>query len=1061
MPDVGAGTITITPDWSRFNRDLNSGIGRNFDDAGKKAGRRFSGGLAPSFKGIAGMAAAAFAGVKVVSLFGDFITEAREAEKIGRITANAIRVTGGAANVSAKQVGRLSEALSIKTGIDDEVIQTGANLLLTFKNVRNEAGRGANIFDRATTAAADLSIQFGSVDGASKVLGKALNDPIKGIAALSRAGVQFTQQQKDQIRTLVESGDVLGAQKIILGEVESQVGGAAEAAADPMQKLGVVVGNLKEQIGAALLPAVGAAATWLGANLPRGLDLAGDAFGRVRDAVAPFRDDAERLAVAIRDRLGEAFDWIAHTAIPAVTSSWADLTKAFQSGSGEGFFADLGRGSRVTLTWISEVGLPAVRTAADSVLRFFRGDGGTAISGAFGAIRDYVMWAQDTWATVFRAVPGILAPAMDTFGRLSDTIREALGPVGELVSAIGTALAPVLRVVWPIVRTLGIALGVVGYITHRVFLAAIDLAAVTLGWFTRTILPALTWYITNVVTPAIRVFTAVFLWLFERVGGYAVFAWNSVIKPVFDAVVGFVRDRLEPQFHAFMWVAQAVWDAVSSAVSSAWDFIKPKFEAIVSFVNDTLVPVWDKISSAVGSAFDKVPDIIGRALRSAGNLVAGFLRGAAGIADAVGLDAIAGGLEDAATRADKWGETANTGRAAVRAMAGGGHIKPAWGIPGKDSVPAMLMPGEVVIRKASVDKYGVENLLDLNEGKIPGFANGGALLRGAKFLMGKGARISEHPMFGGVGGGHARGGYHYSNKSGTGGDAFDANFGPGGQSQTEMAFFDRYASTLRDMGLRVLWRVKDHFNHLHADIGSGGGGGGGGISGFVDKVGDALRGIASGSLERVWPAMDGAKGLLGLIPGGVNYLRGHVLGAIKGSAGSMGGAATGGAARSIVQGLAAARGWTGSQWAALDRLIQKESSWNPNAANPTSSARGLFQKMTSIHGPLEPTIEGQANWGFNYIAGRYGDPISALAFHDRNNWYAKGGLVHAQSFDSGGVLRPGWNMVNNQTGADEILANVTDGGVRQLADTIVIREQVDADAVFQQANWYLNKGSFV
>jgi phage-related protein len=71
---------------------------------------------------------------------------------------------------------------------------------------------------------------------------------------------------------------------------------------------------------------------------------------------------------------------------------------------------------------------------------------------------------------------------------------------------------------------------------------------------------------------------------------------------------------------------------------------------------------------------------------------------------------------------------------------------------------------------------------------------------------------------------------------------------------------------------------------------------------------------------------------------------------------------------SAVRAVAATFGWgTGPQWDALSWLIQRESSWNPAAANPRSSARGLFQKMISIHGPLEPTVTGQAQWGLGYI----------------------------------------------------------------------------------------------
>lgn len=114
-----------------------------------------------------------------------------------------------------------------------------------------------------------------------------------------------------------------------------------------------------------------------------------------------------------------------------------------------------------------------------------------------------------------------------------------------------------------------------------------------------------------------------------------------------------------------------------------------------------------------------------------------------------------------------------------------------------------------------------------------------------------------------------------------------------------------------------------------------------------------------------------------------------------------------------VQNVASKFGWgSGAQWDALYEIISRESGWNPAAANPNSSARGLFQKMTSIHGPLEKTVQGQAQWGLNYIKSRYGLPTSALAFHNANGYYADGGIVPGvagaapvQMFARGGTVR--------------------------------------------------------
>jgi hypothetical protein len=94
-------------------------------------------------------------------------------------------------------------------------------------------------------------------------LGKALNDPVAGVGALSRVGVQFTKQQKEQIKTLVDSGHTLEAQKIILGELSKEFGGAAASYATPMSRLKTSAHELAVEAGKSLLPAVTAVAIWM------------------------------------------------------------------------------------------------------------------------------------------------------------------------------------------------------------------------------------------------------------------------------------------------------------------------------------------------------------------------------------------------------------------------------------------------------------------------------------------------------------------------------------------------------------------------------------------------------------------------------------------------------------------------------------------------------------------------------------------------------------------------------------------------------------------------------
>jgi len=103
--------------------------------------------------------------------------------------------------------------------------------------------------------------------------------------------------------------------------------------------------------------------------------------------------------------------------------------------------------------------------------------------------------------------------------------------------------------------------------------------------------------------------------------------------------------------------------------------------------------------------------------------------------------------------------------------------------------------------------------------------------------------------------------------------------------------------------------------------------------------------------------------------------------------GGFSGAVESGDVQNRVHAVARRLGIPDDQLDELDWIIRRESGWNPNAANKRSSARGLFQKMTSIHGPIENSVEGQANWGLNYILRRYGSPAGAQAFWRRRGWY--------------------------------------------------------------------------
>jgi len=161
------------------------------------------------------------------------IQDAQEYELVIAQLKAGLQSTGNVAGLSVEGLKAQASALEDLTAVDENLIMQSQAVFQTFTNVRNVVGEGNDIFNQASVAALDLSVKMkGDLQGATVQLGKALNDPIKGITALTRVGVVFTDQQKAQIKALVESGDVMGAQKIILAEMNTEFGGAAAAAGD-------------------------------------------------------------------------------------------------------------------------------------------------------------------------------------------------------------------------------------------------------------------------------------------------------------------------------------------------------------------------------------------------------------------------------------------------------------------------------------------------------------------------------------------------------------------------------------------------------------------------------------------------------------------------------------------------------------------------------------------------------------------------------------------------------------------------------------------------------------
>ena len=187
------------------------------------------------------------------STLSDSISLAEKHQQIMAQTEQVIKSTGDASGMSAKQISDLAESLSKTTTFSEDTIQSGENLLLTF------TGIGTQTMPLATSAMLDMAQAMGTdTKSAAMQLGKALNDPLTGMSALSRSGVVFSDAEKKSIDTMMAHNDVAGAQKIMLQELQTEFGGSAKAAgqtfAGQMQILGNSFDDVKEKLGSAFLP---------------------------------------------------------------------------------------------------------------------------------------------------------------------------------------------------------------------------------------------------------------------------------------------------------------------------------------------------------------------------------------------------------------------------------------------------------------------------------------------------------------------------------------------------------------------------------------------------------------------------------------------------------------------------------------------------------------------------------------------------------------------------------------------------------------------------------------
>lgn len=300
--DMGAAADTL----KKFSKEAKQ-IGREIEEVGK------------------GMSIALT--LPLVALGREAVKKAVDAGQAMLLLKATIASAGNASGKTADQLEETAKQLRNISTFDDEEILKGVTVnLLRFGNVQGP------IFDRAQKAVVNLSAALGQdLQSASIKVGRALNDPIKGMQALTRLGITFTDAQKAQVKAWVQNGEGAKAQALILDTLEQKFDGAAKALRDatPGADLKNAWEDFGEQIGGLLIPALrdlsGMLSTvlkWF-TGLPEPIQKLIVGIAAIAAVIGPLLAGFGfflKLGGQIAGLLGTLFTWLA--SLEAITLGW-------------------------------------------------------------------------------------------------------------------------------------------------------------------------------------------------------------------------------------------------------------------------------------------------------------------------------------------------------------------------------------------------------------------------------------------------------------------------------------------------------------------------------------------------------------------------------------------------------------------------------------------------------------------------------------------------------------------------------------------------------------------
>jgi len=506
-------------------------------------------------------------------------TESENAQAGMAQTNQVLKSTHDASGMTAQAVADLAGNLSHLTKFSDDTVQSSENMLLTFTNI------GKNIFPAATRATLDMSQALGQDTKSSAIqLGKALNDPIAGITALSRVGVTFSQVQKDQIKHFMDTNNIAGAQGVILKELQKEFGGSAEAAGKTfggqMAILNQRLDDVRQNIGDALLPQLIKLVGFVSNNIGPAFDNLGSIFNDVKGTAT----QVGQIIKSVFSDLG-------------VKNPFASL-----SGSGDSL-KNLGKSFHDTMMTIQkDLSVINPQALANGFKQI-----GPAIQSAYPGIKQVADIIGKELSTDFQFALKWGKQISQWFqAEMLPALKQAMPSFLSLAKILINDLAPALVKAWA-----------TGQQIYRLFIADI----IPIFEKVAPIVVKLAGILAKNLGDAIKFLTPYFNQAVAAIGQFA----KEISDRVMPIVNGFFDglNKNMPTIKAIWnatWpvlasVLKGVWDVIVGVVKVAWAIVSGIIKIGLDIMSGNWKQAWNDLLTMLGGIWNGVKDIVSGGLR--------------------------------------------------------------------------------------------------------------------------------------------------------------------------------------------------------------------------------------------------------------------------------------------------------------------------------------------------------------------------------------------------------------------------------------------------------------